>query len=247
MADSSARTLWLGVRASVFWLVFALSTIVFSVLVVLARLLPEAAPYWLVSRWARLNVTALKFICGLDYRLEGHEHLGGEPAIVLAKHQSTWETMALVFLLPPQAWVLKRELLRIPFFGWGLAAMQPIAIDRKAGRSAVEQVISQGRERLDRGKWVVIFPEGTRTLPGTRVRYKLGGAHLAAATGRPVVPIAHNAGRFWPRHQFIKHPGTITVRIGPRIDSVGRSAESINAEVETWIETQMVDLERRYR
>ncbi|MGF1548896.1 MAG: lysophospholipid acyltransferase family protein [Thiotrichales bacterium] len=247
MAESPAQTLWLSLRASAFWIVFAASTIVFSILVVAARMLPEQIPFWLVTRWGRLNVAALKVICGLGYRVEGLEHIGNEPSIVLAKHQSTWETLALLFLLPPQVWVLKRELLRVPFFGWGLAAMQPIAIDRKAGRSAVEQVISQGRERLDRGKWVVIFPEGTRTLPGTRVRYKLGGARLAAATGRPVVPIAHNAGLFWPRHQFIKRPGTITVRIGPRVDSVGRSSESINTEVEAWIETQMVDLERRYR
>ncbi len=160
----------------------------------------------------------LKHLCGLDYRVEGREHLPGGAAIILSKHQSAWETIAFQEIFPPQTWVLKRELMWIPLFGWALALLRPIAIDRSAGRKAIEQVIEQGRERLQSGIWVVVFPEGTRVAPGTRKRYGMGGAVLAAETGYPVVPVAHNAGSFWPRRGFLKRPGTVRVVIGPVID-----------------------------
>ncbi len=242
MRESPLMLGWLGVRAALFWVVLALSTVVYSVLAIVLMPLPADTRYRIIMTWASLNIWWLKVVCGVNYRVEGREHLPKGPAVVLSKHQSSWETLAFAFLFPPQVWVLKRELLHIPFFGWGLAAMSPIAIDRKAGRTAIEQVVRQGTERIRAGRWVVVYPEGTRMAPGTKGRYKLGGAILAAKAGVPVVPVAHNAGHFWPRHQFIKWPGTITVRIGPAIDTTGLSPEEINARAEAWIEAQMVEL-----
>lgn len=241
------NTALLAVRSALFWLVYASSTIVYGMFSPLLFLLPLPRRYPIVMSWTRLNLAALKSICGIDYRVEGRENLPAGPAIAMSKHSSTWETMALVQVLPPMAWVLKKELMYIPFFGWGLAALDHIAIDRKAGRNAVRQVVEQGRARLQAGRWVVIFPEGTRVQPGKRGRYKLGGGVLAEASGYPVVPIAHNAGYFWPREHFIKYPGTITVRIGPVIDPAGKSAAEIIAEVEQWIEGEMDELNRDAR
>jgi len=139
--------------------------------------------------------------------------------------------------------VLKRELLLVPFFGWGLALLDPIAIDRGAGRKAVQQIIEQGRQRLESGRWVVVFPEGTRMAAGHHRRFGIGGAALAAGTGHPVVPVAHNAGHYWPRRGFLKKPGTIHVVIGPVIESRGKTAEQINRLAETWISETMARLE----
>jgi 1-acyl-sn-glycerol-3-phosphate acyltransferase len=146
-------------------------------------------------------------------------------------------------IFPPQTWVLKRELMWIPFFGWALALLHPIAIDRGSGRKAIEQVVAQGRDRLRSGIWVVVFPEGTRVAPGTRRRHGIGGAVLAAETGYPVVPVAHNAGSFWPRRSFFKRPGTVRVVIGPVIEAQGKTAEEIRDLAEKWIENKMRELE----
>ena len=145
-------------------------------------------------------------------------------------------------LFPPQVYVLKRELLRVPFFGWGLACLEPIAIDRKAGRAAVAQVIEQGKNRLAKGYWVMVFPEGTRIAAGRAGKYKIGGAMLATESSCPVVPVAHNSGEFWPRRGFLKRPGTITVRIGPTIATKGREAEAVLEEARSWIEATMADI-----
>lgn len=142
-------------------------------------------------------------------------------------------------VFPPLVWVLKRELLWIPFFGWGLAVLNPIAINRKAGRHAMHQVVEQGTQRLNAGRWVVVFPEGTRVPPGTRGRYRAGGALLATESGYPVVPVAHNAGEYWAKGQFLKRPGTIRVVVGPLIQSRGRKPEEILAEAQDWIESTM--------
>ena len=157
----------------------------------------------------------------------------------MSKHQSAWETMALQEMFPPQVWVMKREIFWIPFFGWAIAAMEPIAIDRSSGRKAISQIIEQGKKTLDSGKWVVIFPEGTRVPPGKKGRYGMGGAILATKSGYPVIPVALNSGEFWRRNDFIKRPGTIDVVIGKPIDSAGREPDSLNNEVEEWIEMQM--------
>ncbi|HSO06851.1 MAG TPA: lysophospholipid acyltransferase family protein, partial [Pelomicrobium sp.] len=157
--------------------------------------------------------------------------------------QSAWETLAFQEIFPPQVWVLKKSLLWIPFLGWGLGMMSPIAIDRKRTREAMKHTVELGRRRLDYGFWVVIFPEGTRVRPGERGRYRSGGAVLAVETGAPVVPVAHNAGRVWPKNSFVKHPGTVTVSIGPPIATPGRDAADVIREVEDWIETEMARID----
>ena len=161
---------------------------------------------------------------------------------MLCKHQSAWETIALQKIFPPQVWVIKRELLWLPFFGWGLAMTSPVAIKRSEGREAIKQLLRQGKERLALGFCVVIFPEGTRIPFGQRGRYKIGGALLAASSGAPVVPVAHNAGRLWGRNSFLKYPGVITMSIGPAIDPAGLKAEEINQQVEKWIENEVTKL-----
>ena len=162
-----------------------------------------------------------------------------QPSVVMAKHQSAWETIALPVLLPPMAMVIKRELLRIPFFGWGMAMLAPIAIDRSEGRAALRQLTEQGRKRLAEGMWVLIFPEGTRVAVGESGKYNIGGAWLAVHAGAQVVPVAQNAGRLWPRNAWLKRPGLITVRIGPPIDTAGKRPDAVSEEVRAWIEDAM--------
>ncbi len=230
----------LYLRSAAYWLVLFTSTVFYGLFVGLfAWLLPRRWCWVPVHQWAAINLHALRWICGLRWRVEGTENLPDRPVVVFAKHQSSWETMALALLLPPQVWVVKRELLWVPFFGWGLAAMRPIAIDRSAGHLAVEQMLRQGRQRLRQGLWVMVFPEGTRVRPGTTVRYRLGGAVVATETGTPVLPIAHNAGDFWPRHSFIKWPGEIVISIRPPIPSAGKTPEALNDEVRAVIEGEM--------
>ncbi len=230
----------LYLRSLAFWVVFTLSTIALSLIVVLLFPLPFRQRYAPARFWGIMNVWWVEKTCGLRYHVEGLENIAGlRSGIVLCKHQSTWETLALHLWFKPSAWVLKRELLKVPFFGWGLALTDPIAIDRKAGRKAVEQLIEQGTERLRDNRWVIIFPEGTRIAAGKRGRYRIGGAALAAETGSIVIPVAHNAGEYWPRRGFIKHPGVIEVRIGPPVDPAGKSAQQIMDETRRWIETEM--------
>ena len=169
-------------------------------------------------------------------------HITSGASIVFAKHQSTWETIALQKIFPQQVWVAKRELLWIPFFGWGLALMKAISIKRGTGQAAVQQLVTEGKSRLDEGLWVIIFPEGTRIPPGKKGRYRIGGAVLAEQSGYPIVPVAHNAGEYWPRRSFIKRPGTIQVRIGRPITPAGRSAQEILDVASAWIEERMAEI-----
>ena len=195
------------------------------------------------SRWGRLNLRLQALICGLRYQIEGMANLPDGPFIVMAKHQSTWETIGLRGILPPQqSWVLKKELTRIPIFGTGLRLAHSIPIDRSAGRRAVLKVVDEGMKRLAENRIVIIFPEGTRTAPGQRRKYGLGGAILAERSGATVIPIAHNAGVFWRRRGVKKYPGTIEVVIGPPIISEGRKAAEIIREVEGWIEARQPEL-----
>ena len=225
---------------------FALALVVVTppyALVALATFgLPRLTRYRIISGWSRLVVRLARALCGIRWTVEGREHLPAKPAVILAKHQSAWETLAFQEIFPPQVLVLKRELLWIPFFGWGLALMSPIAIDRANGRAALRDIARRGKERLAQGFWVVIFPEGTRVAPGERRDYQQGGAWLAAQCGVPVVPVAHNAGRLWPRNAFLKRAGTVTVRIGPPIPTAGRDAKDVNAETRAWIEGQQQSL-----
>jgi len=226
-------------RSLIFALGMWLALLVIGPLGMLAWPLPFAIRFRIISQWARFNVWWLEKTCAVRYEITGRENIPPGNGIVLCKHQSTWETLILQQVFPLQVWMLKRELLWVPLFGWALALLEPIAINRGAGRKAVRQLIEQGTRKLAEGRWVVIYPEGTRTEPGKQGRYALGGAILAEHSGYPVVPVAHNAGEFWPRRKFIKRPGIIKLVIGPVIETRGRKAQDINAEVEAWIEGQM--------
>jgi 1-acyl-sn-glycerol-3-phosphate acyltransferase len=241
-ADKMPAMVSLYIRSSIYWLLMVLSGAIIGFLTVFTFPLPVDKRFRFARSWAVLNLWLLKHICKLTHTVEGMENITDQGVVVLCKHQSTWDTMILQVILPPVRWVLKRELLRVPLFGWGLAMMNPIAIDRSAGRKAVAQLIEQGRPMLDDGYWVIVFPEGTRTRPGEKKRYKQGGAILAVETGHPVVPIAHNAGEFWPRHSFLKWPGTISLRIGPVIDTRGNTAEQVTEQARDWIEGQMMQI-----
>ncbi|MEE8618322.1 MAG: lysophospholipid acyltransferase family protein, partial [Nitrosomonadaceae bacterium] len=195
--------------------------------------------YRITSGWAHIMLYLIRVICGVHYRVLGIENIPKTPSIVLSKHQSAWETLAFQQIFPAQVWVLKKELLHIPFFGWGLAMTSPIAINRSSGRSALKQIVQQGKDRLKQGLWIVIFPEGTRVAPGKKGKYGIGGAWLATHTGVSVVPVAHNAGELWGKNSFIKRSGTITVSIGAPIDPAGMKANELNARVEAWIELEV--------
>lgn len=220
-----------------------LSVLIYAPPALLTFPLPFPARYYLISRWAAFHLWLVRVLCGVRYEVHGLEHVPPGPAIIMAKHQSSWETLALAIIFPPQTWVLKRELMWIPLFGWALALLRPIAINRGSRREAIQQVIAQGRDRLNAGIWITVFPEGTRVAPGDRRRWAAGGAVLAAETGYPVIPVAHNAGHYWPRRSFIKWPGTIQVVIGAPIASRGRRSDEILREAEAWVAATMERLE----
>ncbi len=232
----------LFIRSLVFSIGFNTLTVILGILTILARLFSHDVSLRVGKLWGGSNLWLLKVICKLGYEVEGAENISDRNAIVLCKHQSTWETMALHCIIPMGRWVFKRELLLFPIFGWALAATDPISINRGAGRAAVNELVTKGTKKLERGKWIIIFPEGTRTPPGPSEKYKIGGAILAEKSGYPVLPIAHNAGEFWPRAGFIKWPGTIKVRIGPLIESKGRDAKEFLDDTRQWIEASMKEI-----
>ena len=231
------------IRSLIYFSIMVLSVVVFGLIVGIGgRFGNGFADRW-AGNWGKTNLWLQRVICGLDYRIDGSENLPDQPCIIMSKHQSSWETIALrAFLRPEQSWVLKQELMRLPIFGTGLRLARSIPIDRSAGRRAVFKVVEEGRKRLDEGRIVIIFPEGTRTAPGERRKYGAGGAILAEKSGYPVIPIAHNAGVFWRRRGVKKYPGTIEVVVGEAIGSRGRKAADIIREVETWIEARQEEL-----
>lgn len=229
--------MWL--RSALFMLGIWLFTLVFAVIAILTYPLPPIRRYLIISGWARSMLWWLRFTCGIRYRVIGAENIPTTPSIILSKHQSAWETLAFQQIFPPQVWVMKRELLWLPFFGWGLAMTSPIAINRSSGREALKQMVAQGKDRLKKGFCVVIFPEGTRVAPGEKGKYHIGGAWLATHTQTAVVPVAHNAGEFWGKNSFVKKPGTISVSIGPPIVTAGLKPDQLNQQVEAWIELEM--------
>ncbi|MBC8519413.1 MAG: 1-acyl-sn-glycerol-3-phosphate acyltransferase [Gammaproteobacteria bacterium] len=232
-------------RSLLFFVGMVISAPVITLLALLVAAFPFPVRYRIITLWATFVIWWLKITCKLNYKISGVEHIdNSKAAIIFSKHQSAWETMAFQRIFPPQVWVLKRSLLWVPFFGWGLALLKPVAIDRQAGRKALQQVVDQGIERLKAGIWVVIFPEGTRLAPGTKKRFAKGGATLAAGSGYPVIPVAHNAGTFWPRRGLLKKPGTIEVHIGRPIETTGLSANEINRRAEEWINSEMEKLEK---
>ncbi len=223
-------------RACIYYALMFVTLTLFSSFGLLIAAFPLRWRYAVISHWARFNVASLKYVCGVDWRVSGLENIPPGPAIIACKHQSAWETMALQIFFPMQVWVAKRELLWLPIFGWCLATLKPIAIDRSAGKKALQQIIDQGSQRLKEGIWVVIFPEGTRVDPHQSRRYGIGAGKLAKHSGYPIVPVAHNAGLFWSRNSFIKYPGTIDVVIGPVIEAKGRDAIELTGEMQAWID-----------
>lgn len=226
-------------RSTLYTLLQIIITPLYFLIILAAFPLSPIHRYRITSGWAHIMLFLLRLICGIRYRVVGAEHIPSAPSIVLSKHQSAWETLAFQQIFPPQVWVLKKELLRVPFFGWGLALTSPIAIDRSSRKAALRQIVEQGKDRLKQGFWIIVFPEGTRIAPGKKGKYGIGGAWLATHTGASVVPVAHNAGDFWGRNSFLKLPGTITVSIGPPIDPAHMEAGDLNASVESWIEAEM--------
>ena len=229
-------------RSVLFYLGLAPVTMFFGVLGILILPLPRRWRYYVITRWSHFAILWLRVTCGLRWRVSGDEHIPDEPCVILCKHQSAWETITLQMIFPPQCQVLKRELLRVPFFGWGMASLNPIAIDRNAGAKALRHVLATGKQRIADGWWVLIFPEGTRIPAGKRGRYSAGGAALALQAQCPIVPVAHNAGVFWPRNSMRKESGIIEVVVGPPIATAGRSAADLTAEAEAWIEARCAEL-----
>ncbi len=229
-------------RSLLFYIGQIISTILIAPIGVIAFPLDFKKRYYLITRWAVFNLWWLKLCCNVRYEIVGIDNIPEKPCIVMCKHQSAFETLALQRIFIPQIWVLKKELLQIPIYGWGLASMQPIAINRDSTIKSFKQIADQGYELLKKGYWVVIFPEGTRVAPNKKKKYLPGGGMLAEKSGAQVVPIAHNAGRLWPRNSMIKKPGLITIKIGPVIKSENKSAKEITNEVENWIEKAVGEL-----
>ena len=221
------------------------TVIPYTLLILLARLCGAKGNvrYAFAQKWLSLSIDAARVIMGIRYQVQGQDNLPvGEtsPAILLVKHQSTYETFLMPAIMPhPLAYVFKKELLYVPFFGWSIGSLDMIHIDRSQRAKAFAKVVEQGQALLDRGVWVIMFPEGTRIPRGERGSYKTGGTRLAIATGAPVIPIAVTSAKCWPRKAFIKTPGVVDVSIGKPIPSVGRDAEELMREVETWIEAEM--------
>lgn len=232
-----------ALRSTAFMLMAAIWSFFVAPLVVIAALLLRGIWGYRAGKLWRLGIQwGVENLLGIRPKVIGLENMPQEPCVILSKHQSAWETMTLQDCVPKGAYcvfVLKQELLSVPFIGWGLNAMKMISIDRKAGKDALDQVVSQGRERLEQGFYVIIFPEGTRVAPGQKKRFKPGGAYLATRVGCKVVPIAHNAGELWPRQAFLKKSGTITISIGPAFDATGMSETEVNRQAEAWIEDEM--------
>jgi 1-acyl-sn-glycerol-3-phosphate acyltransferase len=226
------------VRSLIFFLAQITWVPIYATLVLFTFPFKPHTRYYYIHGLAHSMMWLLSVICNIRMEVRGAENIPKEPCIILCKHQSAWETFALQTVFPPQVWVLKRELLWLPFFGWGLALTSPIAINRSKGKDAMKQLLKQGKQRLDDGFCVVVFPEGTRMPFGVRGKYKIGGAMLAASAGARVAPVAHNAGKHWGRNSFMKYPGTIVISIGKPIDPAGLKPEEINRQVEAWIEAE---------
>jgi len=223
-------------------ILFFAITGLYAVGVLLGCWIPYPARYGFPYSWAHVNLWLLKKLCRLDYRVQGLENVPPGTHVSMWKHSSTWETFAQAAIFPPQAWVIKQEIMWIPIVGWATHFMRPIAIDRGSGAAAVNRVLAQGKERLSSGLWVLIFPEGTRTVAGEVRKYGVSGALLASRVGCKIIPVAHDAGHYWPRRSWVKKPGTIQVVIGPPIEAAGRDPRAINEDVRQWIEAEMSKL-----
>ena len=234
----------LFLRSLIFYIGMFLALLIWGVALRLFIIpLSSKRRYAIIIRWSYFVVWWLEQTCQVKYEVRGLENIPSVPTVVLSKHQSEWETYVFQKIFPRQTGVVKRELLWIPLFGWLLANVKPIAINRKNSYQSLQQLVKQGKQRLAQGLWIIIYPEGTRVRPNEKKRYGVGGAMLAAKAGCPVLPVAHNSGSFWLRNRFIKKPGVIKIVIGPIIEPDGKTTREINALAEKWIEETMLGLE----
>ncbi len=236
-----------AIRSLIYNATYSSTVVFFGIFICSAAFIDVRISRWFFIKWSNFNLWSLRLICGLKFKIEGIENIPDEPVVIMPKHQSTWETMALPSFFPKHAWVVKKELIKIPFFGWGLTALRSIAIDRTAGIKSLRMIAKQGEERLKEGLSIIIFPEGTRTQPGEQPDYNVGGAFLAKKNKVKVLPIAHNAGDFWGKSSFLKKSGTIIMRIGKPIDAGSHSAEETKKLAQEWIESTMKEISDSYQ
>lgn len=229
------------IKNLIYWLILCTSLITMFPFILLGALFPGGA-HRVARAWVRMMMWSLANIVGLKYRVIGAENIPQQPAVICAKHQSGWETLALQNIFPPQVYVAKKELFNIPFFGWGLRLVKTIGIDRNNRREANDQLMKQGLARKNEGYWITIFPEGTRIPPGERGKYKLGGARMAKMFEMDIVPVALNSGEFWPKNSFLKYPGEITVVIGQAIAHNSGSETELMERCENWIEARQTEI-----
>lgn len=234
--------MFITIRALLFWVGFMASTIAVTAILIFTFVFPFKIRYLISRAWPKFNLWWLRITCGVSYEVEGVENIPDYPVIIMSNHQSSWETLAIHNIFPPLVWVLKRELMWLPVFGWGMLMLRPISINRSKGGEAMTQLMEQGKKRVQQGINIVIFPEGTRAAPGSKTKFRIGGAMLAEELAVPVVPVAHNAGYFWPRKQLEKHPGTIKMVIGKPIETKGLNARQINRAVKKWIDTALEEI-----
>ncbi len=234
-------------RALVYYLLLVITVIPYWVLAMCVAPLPRIARWKIIAGWPRLAAWLAVYVLGIRCEVRGRENIPAEPVVILSKHSSAWETLAYSGIFPPHVYVMKRELMWLPFLGWGLALFSPIFINRAHGKNALRRTVEIGKQRLAQGFCIMVYPEGTRIAVGKHVRYKVGGAYIAAQTGGRVLPVAHNAGLLWPRNTFLKRPGKVTVVIGRPIDSAGHTAEELMRKAEDWIESQVDILVREER
>jgi 1-acyl-sn-glycerol-3-phosphate acyltransferase len=237
-------TLWAALRSIAHLCFMTVTVIPWATVVIIAS--PFVTPtrlYWMCAAWLRLSVNSGQWILGIRNRVSGMENLpqgSSDPAVLLVKHQSTWETFTMPAIMPhPLAYVFKRELLYVPFFGWAMGRLDRVHIDRSKRSEAFGKVVMQGQRLLDQGTWIIMFPEGTRIPRGQVGQYKSGGTRLAIQTGAPVIPVAVTSAKCWPRKALIKYPGVVDISIGPAIPSHGRSPDELMREVQAWIEAEM--------
>lgn len=231
-------------RSTLFFIYLIFFTILYALsCFVVNPFLSTSARYNYIRGWSLGVIKGLEWICGISYSIKGMDIMSSmmdKPVILMSKHQSAWETIAYISLFPKQlCYVFKKELLWIPFFGWAMAMLRMIHIDRSQRDKAASAVSLQGKKRLDEGCWIIIYPEGTRAPVGQQIAYRKGGARLASDTGAFVIPIAHNAGKCWPKNSFLKYPGHITISIGPVIETANKNPSLVIRETENWIEQEM--------
>lgn len=235
----------LYIRSALFSLGMIISTCLWVIPCIVARLFPYRICFAIVSAWCTFNVVWARICCGIRYEISGLENVPKKACVIMSNHQSTWETLAYPSIFPTLTWVIKKELLYVPFFGWGIASTQPIALDRKQGKKAMRQLIDDGACKLGLGRFILIFPEGTRIPYEEERPLKVGGFVLAKESKADILPVAHDAGRLWPRKSFIKTPGTIRLHIGKPLSTQDHSAEEIREQYAQWLNTTRTEIKQQ--